>query len=79
VEEEVKKKGGIWVGRRGLSQGCDHNQPARDEICRGLQNQLNDLFALLREVEAAIDAAGSVLSISQLQGSLANTVFGGGE
>jgi hypothetical protein len=40
---------------------------------------LNDLFALLREVEAAIDAAGSVLSISQLQGSLANTVFGGGE
>jgi hypothetical protein len=63
--EEAKKKGGIWVGRRGLSQGCDHNQQARDAIYSGLQNQLNDLFALLREVEAAIDAAGSVLSISQ--------------
>lgn len=65
MTEEVKKKGGIWAGQRGLSQGCDHNQPARDEIRAGLQKQLDGLVLLLREVEGAIDRAGSVLSISQ--------------
>lgn len=65
MAEATVKKGGMWAGRRGLPEGCKHNQGARDEIRQALVRQMGELFALLREVEAAIDQAGAVLSISQ--------------
>lgn len=65
MAEELKKKGGIWAGKRGLYAGCEHNQSARDEVLLALQGQMNGLLALLRETETAIDRAGAVLAISQ--------------
>jgi len=61
----MQKKGGMWAGYRGLAKGCEHNQKARDKDREQLQNKLDQLFLLLHETEAAIDAAGAVLSISQ--------------
>lgn len=65
MSEELKKKGGIWDGKRGLSEGSDSNQAAREEVRASLQKQLAELMDLLREAEGAIDRAGAVLSISQ--------------
>lgn len=65
MSEELKKKGGIWDGKRGLSEGRDSNQAAREEVHAGLQKLLVELMGLLRETEGAIDRAGAVLSISQ--------------
>lgn len=65
MAEVIGKKGGMWAGRQGLPEGCEQNQGARDEIRQTLMKQMGDLFGLLREVEAAIDKAGAVLSISQ--------------
>ena len=65
MAEGVKKKGSIWAGQRGLSGGCDHNQGAREEVRRTLQEQMDSLMGLLMESEDAIDRAGAVLAISQ--------------
>ncbi len=61
----LEKKRGMWAGRRGLAAGCEHNQGERDDAGADLRRQLDELFAMLRESEAAIDQAGDVLRISQ--------------
>lgn len=65
MTDELKKKGGIWAGQRGLPAGCEHNRSARGEVEQTLVAGIGDLIGLLGEVEAAIDLAGAVLAVSQ--------------
>lgn len=64
VGTDVKKRG-MWGTNRGLPAGCEHNQGTRDEVRHVLRHRMDELFLLLREVEAAIDQAGEVLRVSQ--------------
>lgn len=55
----------MWKDKSGTAVGCEENRADRDMERGGLQKQLDGLFGLLPEIEAAIDQAGAVLSVTQ--------------